>query len=139
MNSVESLKADFEECSNDKERLLVLETAKIEQYSIKNPKERLVYQDTIKKLSTKLLLHNEHSKSQQNQQKLNEINTSSLDKLRQAKQQLIQTEEIAKETAQALAIQKESIKNINDNLKNTDQELDKSNAFVRSMSRWWRG
>jgi FtsZ-binding cell division protein ZapB len=64
---------------------------------------------------------------------------TSLDRLLAAKQQLIETEEVAVMTLTDLKKQGEQLKKTKDNLQTVDEELSVSQKILRNMSRWWRG
>jgi vesicle transport through interaction with t-SNAREs protein 1 len=63
----------------------------------------------------------------------------SLDKLSAARQQLAETEEVARQTAEELAKQRETIQRARSNNKEIQAELGRSNGMITKMSKWWRG
>jgi hypothetical protein len=63
---------------------------------------------------------------------------SSTDILKQARQQLYMTEEIAKDTLNTLQIQHNQLVNIKSSLNQTNEELSLSDRFLRRMSQFWR-
>jgi hypothetical protein len=63
---------------------------------------------------------------------------SPTDILKQARQQLYMTEEIAKDTLNTLQIQHNQLVNIKSSLNQTNEELSLSDRFLRRMSQFWR-
>lgn len=60
-------------------------------------------------------------------------------RLEAARNQLYETEQVGKDVATNLAIQKEKLKKTQNNVNEIDASLAKSNKFLNSMSKWWRG
>ena len=69
---------------------------------------------------------------------LNQIQNKSTNMLKQARQQLYITEEVAKETLTSLQIQHNQLHNIKSSLQKTNDELSLSDRFLRRMSQFWR-
>jgi len=63
----------------------------------------------------------------------------SLERLKQARQQLAQAEEQGINTLQNLAKQKETIQHTRSNLQESNQQLSYGNKLLNRMNQWWRG
>jgi len=66
-------------------------------------------------------------------------NQESLEVLKKAHAQLIETEDVGIGVLSNLAKQKETIKKVKGNLDDSNQELVYSNKLVNRMGKWWRG
>eukprot|EP01006_Ploeotia_vitrea_P045759 TRINITY_DN66967_c12_g4_i1.p1 TRINITY_DN66967_c12_g4~~TRINITY_DN66967_c12_g4_i1.p1 ORF type:complete len:380 (+),score=126.98 TRINITY_DN66967_c12_g4_i1:248-1387(+) len=62
----------------------------------------------------------------------------SLDRLKAAQRQLVETEEIGQETLVNLAKQREVINKTKKNLKETNEDLRESNTVLNRLGKWWR-
>jgi Snare region anchored in the vesicle membrane C-terminus len=63
----------------------------------------------------------------------------SLERLEQARVQLAETEQVATNVVDNLAVQRETIARTRQNLHAVDKDLSQSNKLVNRMSKWWRG
>ncbi len=68
-----------------------------------------------------------------------ESRENSLQTLKDARDKLLETEEVGKDTLSHLASQEETIKSATRKIKDTNSNLDTSNKYLTKMSRWWRG
>ena len=64
---------------------------------------------------------------------------STLEKLEQARRQLLQTEQIAAETMDHLRAQREVLSATKGKMDEVKGELHESDTWLRRLSRWWRG
>jgi hypothetical protein len=100
----------------------------------------LHYKDLIGKLQ-KQLLTNGQSRSSTMAASSNHVQRAEegRDILRQARQQLADTEETAVDTMEHLTRQREQIAKATENTKKVNNDLGYSNKLLGKMSQWWRG
>jgi len=125
----------------------LLDQLKIEVHNISNLTEKkavqakmLHYKDLIGKLQ-KQLLTNGQSRSSTMAASSNHVQRAEegRDILRQARQQLADTEETAVDTMEHLTRQREQIAKATENTKKVNNDLGYSNKLLGKMSQWWRG
>lgn len=61
------------------------------------------------------------------------------DILLSARQQLVDTEGLARDTVAQLSTQRESLLRVKANVKETNAQLGVADRFASALSRWWRG
>jgi len=126
----------------------LLEQLKIEVHNISNLNEKkqvqskmLHYKDLIGKLQKQLLTNGQSSSAYA----ANNAPTSHIqrgqegvDILKQARQQLADTEGTAVDTMEHLVKQREQIAKATENTKKVNNDLGYSNKLLGKMSQWWR-
>jgi len=101
------------------------------------------YKDLIAKLKRELLTggHDNGNNSNSMEQQMNseERANDGLDKLKSARRELAETENVAVDTHQRVVEQTGQLKKIKDNTQQVNSELNYGNKLLNRMSKWWRG
>lgn len=126
----------------------IIDQLKIEIHNITNQQHKasiqakiIHYKDIISKLQKQILLNNKASSNNNKSTSNNEAiqkSENGLDILKQARQQIADTENVAVDTMEHLTKQREQIQKTTDNTKKINAELGYSNKLLGKMSQWWR-
>jgi len=131
---------DIEDILEEAKQLL--EQLKLEKFAVSDRKLRstvdsqyMAFQTQIRDIERRILL-NQAAPGTLNDEERHEQN---MHRLRYARDQLLQSEEVGKETLVALHEQEETLKRVNANVRKTNDELSTSNKLLNRMGKWWRG
>mmetsp|Transcript_3571 Transcript_3571/g.8444 ORF Transcript_3571/g.8444 Transcript_3571/m.8444 type:complete len:161 (-) Transcript_3571:142-624(-) len=123
-----------------------LEQIKIHMASIRDPAEKkeaqkksATYEKKLKSIKRKALL-GDGGGAEATGPKMSGVDKSKqgLDKLTNAKQMLVDTEEVGNKVLSDLSVQKEVIKRSTQTMKETNKELTIAQKLANKMGRWWR-
>lgn len=121
----------------------ILEQLKIEVHSIsdratKNEVQQRMkaHQKRIESAKYRKLMGDRDADAPLDDDERHEVNMA---RLRHARDQLRASEETASETLTNLHQQEETLRRVNANVKQTNEELATSNKLLTRMGKWWRG